>query len=154
MNTTTILVTYLLTSLVAGLLGGAAMELVMWLISRAGWARGNMIVALGSLLTKSRDNAFRVGAILHVISAIGFAAVYVMLMIALGLTHLPLSLMLGLGIGALQGLLVSLALVWVVSEQHPLPEFSEAGFAIGLSHFAAHIAFGGVVGLICGLSPL
>ena len=150
----TIIVTYVLTSLVAGLLGGAAMELTMWLISRGGWAKGDMIVALGSLVTKTRENAHRVGAILHAISAVGFAAVYVMLMIALGLTHLPQSLMLGLGVGVLHGMLVSLMLVWIVSEQHPLEEFNEAGFAVGLTHFAGHVAFGGVVGAVVGLSPL
>ena len=154
MNPAMIIVAFVLTSLVAGLAGGAAMEGVMWLISRAGWAHGSMIVALGGLLTKSRDNAFRVGAILHTISAIGFAAVYTMLMLCLGLTHLPLSLMLGLGVGVVHGMLVSLMLVWVVSESHPLPEFSEAGLEVGLSHFAGHVAYGAVVGLIVGLSPL
>jgi uncharacterized membrane protein YagU involved in acid resistance len=154
MSPVMLIVTYLLTSAAAGLFGGAAMELVMWLISRAGWSKGNMIVALGSLLTKSRDHAFRVGAILHIISAIGFAAVYVMLMLLLGVTHLPNSLMLGLGVGVFHGMLVSLMLVWVVSESHPLEEFNEAGLAVGLSHFAGHVAFGGVVGLVVGLAPM
>ena len=154
MSPVLLIVTFLLTSLIAGLFGGAAMEFVMWLISRAGWASGNMIVALGSLITKSRENAFRVGAIVHAISAVGFAAVYAMLMLILGLTHLPLSLMLGLGVGALHGMLVSLMLVWIVSESHPLPEFKEAGVEVGLSHFVGHVAYGGVVGLVVGLSPL
>ncbi|MDB6168446.1 MAG: hypothetical protein JWM88_1310 [Verrucomicrobia bacterium] len=154
MNAMTTIVTYVLTSLVAGLLGGAAMELTMWLISRGGWAKGDMIVALGSLVTKSRENAYRVGAILHAISAVGFAAVYVMLMIALGFTHLPHSLALGVGVGVLHGMIVSLMLVWVISEQHPLQEFNEAGFAVGLTHFVAHVAFGAVVGLVVGISPL
>ena len=154
MSPVLLIVTFLLTALVAGLLGGAAMEFAMWLISRAGWASGNMIIALGSLITKSRENAFRVGAIVHAISAVGFAAVYAMLMLILGLTHLPLSLMLGLGVGALHGMLVSLMLVWVVSESHPLPEFKEAGLEVGLSHFVGHVAYGGVVGLVVGLSPL
>lgn len=55
------ILSFLATVLVAGLLGGMAMELTMWLIARAGWAKGNMIVALGSLFTRSRDRAFRVG---------------------------------------------------------------------------------------------
>jgi hypothetical protein len=72
----------------------------------------------------------------------------------LGLTHLPNSLMLGLGVGVFHGMLVSLMLVWVVSESHPLEEFNEAGLAVGLSHFAGHVAFGAVVGLVVGLSPM
>jgi len=149
-----LIVTFLLTSLVAGLVGGAAMEGGMALIARADWARGRMIEALGSLITKSRDNAFRVGAIVHFISAVGFAAVYAMLMIMLGTTRLPLSLMVGLVVGALHGVLVSLMLVWVVCESHPLPEFREAGLEVGLTHFVGHVAYGAMVGLVIGLSPL
>ena len=96
MNLTLFLVKYLGTALVAGVLGGLAMEWVMWLISRAGLAKGDMILALGSLLTKSRDNAYRVGLIVHVTAAVGFALVYTLLMVTLGYTHLPMSLMLGL----------------------------------------------------------
>ena len=149
-----LILTFVVTSLVAGLVGGAAMEGVIALIGRADWARGNMIIALGSMITNTRENAFRVGAIVHAISAVGFAAVYAMLMIMLETTTLPGSLMLGLGVGALHGLVVSLMLVWVVCESHPLPEFREAGFEVGLSHFAGHVAYGAVVGLIIGLSPL
>ncbi|MBI5771798.1 MAG: hypothetical protein HZA93_28765 [Verrucomicrobia bacterium] len=150
----TTLVTYLLTALTAGVCGGAAMEGVLWLIGRGGWAKADMLVALGSLLTKSRDNAWRVGAVLHLISAVGFAAVYTLLMLWLGFTKMPVSMMLGLGVGMVHGLLVSLMLVWVVAEQHPLEEFNEASLAIGLAHLVGHVAFGGVVGLVVGLSPL
>jgi hypothetical protein len=67
---------------------------------------------------------------------------------------MPLSLMLGLGVGIFHGIVVSLMLVWVVSDRHPLEEFKEADLLVGLSHFAGHVAYGGVVGLVVGLSPL
>ena len=148
------LVQYLLTALVASLLGGGAMQLAMWLIGRGGHVKGDMILALGSLITKSRDNAYRVGLIVHATAAVGFALVYTLLMVTLGCTHLPLSLMLGLGVGVLHGLIVSLMLVWVVADQHPLEEFKEADLLVGLSHMAGHVAYGGVIGLVVGLSPL
>ena len=148
------MVTFLITVLAAGMLGAGAMELTMWLITRSGWAKGNMIVALGSLLTKSRDRAWRVGAVVHVASAIVFSVGYTLLMRAAGLSALPVSLLFGLGVGFVHGMIVSLMLVWVVAEQHPLEEFQEADLAIGLSHLAGHVAFGGVVGLVVGLSPL
>lgn len=154
MPTTTFLLKYLCTSLVAGVLGGVAMELVMWFIARAGLAQGDMILALGSLLTRSRENAYRVGLVVHATAAAGFALVYTLLMVTLGYTHLPLSLMLGLGVGALHGLIVSLMLVWVVADRHPLEEFKEADLLVGLSHLAGHVAYGAVVGLVVGLSPL
>ena len=152
--TTLFLVKYLSTSLVAGVLGGLAMQLAMWLISRAGLARGDMILALGSLITKSRDSAYRVGFIVHAIAAIGFGLVYTLLLVTLGYTQLPLSLAIGLGVGVGHGLLVSLMLVWVVADQHPLAEFKEADLLVGLSHFAGHVAYGGVAGLVVGLMPL
>jgi hypothetical protein len=145
---------YLGTALVAGVLGGLAMEATMWLIARAGLSRGDMILALGSLLTKSRDHAYRVGLIVHITAAIGFALVYTLLMITLGYTRMPGSLMLGLGAGMFHGIVVSLMLVWVVADRHPLEEFKEADLLVGLSHFAGHVAYGGAVGLVVGLSPL
>jgi uncharacterized membrane protein YagU involved in acid resistance len=154
MNLSLFLVKYLGTSLVAGVLGGIAMEGVMLLIARAGLAKGDMILALGSLLSKSRDNAYRIGLVIHATAAVGFALVYALLLVTLGYTHLPLSLMLGLGVGVLHGLLVSLMLVWVVSDRHPLEEFKDADLLVGLSHFAGHVTYGAVVGLIVGLSPL
>ena len=120
------LVKYLCTALAAGIIGGLAMEGAMWLISRAGLAKGDMVLALGSLLTKTRENAYRVGLVIHATAAIGFALVYTLLLVTLGYTHMPMSLMLGLGVGVLHGIIVSLMLVWVVSDRHPLEEFKEA----------------------------
>jgi hypothetical protein len=147
-------VNYLLTALIAGVLGAAALELVMWLITRKGWAQGNMLVAIGSLLTRSRANAFLAGVILHAAAGFGFALLYIYAMRELGLAHFPVALAVGLGFGLVHGVIVSLMLVWVVAEQHPLEEFQEAGLAIGVSHIAGHLAYGAVVGLVVGLSSL
>jgi hypothetical protein len=151
---TTVLVNFILTALVGGVLGGLAMEVVLWVIGRGGWAKADMIVALGSMFTKSRDNAWRVGATLHILSAIGFAIAYTLLLHALGYTDMPWSAALGAGVGFLHGLIVSLGLVWMVAERHPLEEFNDAGLAIGLSHIVGHVAYGAVVGFVVGISPL
>lgn len=148
------LVQYLGTALVAGALGGLAMEAAMWLITRGSRIKGDMILALGSLITKSRDNAYRVGLIVHATAAFGFALVYTLLMVTLGYTKMPNSLLLGLGVGVLHGIIVSLMIVWVVADQHPLEEFKEADLLVGLSHMAGHVAYGAVIGLVVGLSPL
>ncbi len=154
MNTDNFVVSYLLTSLVAGLLGVMVLEFVMWLTSRGGPAHGSMVLALGGLLTRSRARAFRVGAMVHGIAGVGFALIYVWVMGSLGYTHFPRVLEVGLGLGLVHGLLVSLALVWVVADHHPLEEFKEADLAIGLSHFVGHVAYGAAVALVVGLSPL
>lgn len=154
MNMTGFIVSFLLTSLLAGALGGLALEAAMALIGRAAKVKGDMILALGSLLTKSRDNAYWAGLVVHATSALGFGLVYTLLMVALGYTALPMSLMLGLAVGVGHGLVVSLMLVWVVADRHPLEEFKEADLLVGLSHLAGHVAYGGVVGLVVGLAPL
>jgi uncharacterized membrane protein YagU involved in acid resistance len=151
---TNVMVCFILTALIAGLLGGIAMEGVLWIIGRGGWAKADMIVALGSMFTRSRESAWRVGAMLHIVSAIAFAIAYTLLMHALGYTRMPWSAALGAGVGFLHGLIVSLGLVWVVAEQHPLEEFNEAGLAIGLSHIVGHVVYGAIVGLVVGVSPL
>lgn len=148
------IISFLITALIAGVLAGVGMEVVLWVVGSAGWAKADMIVALGSLFTRSRDNAWRVGAILHAAAAITFAVLYTLLMLKLGYTEMPLSMMLGAGIGFIHGLIVSLGLVWVVAEQHPLAEFNEAGLAIGLSHILGHVAYGAIVGVVVGVSPI
>lgn len=145
---------FLLTALVAGALAGVAMEAVLWVVGTAGWAKANMVVALGSLFTRSRDTAFRVGIVLHSVAAIVFAVLYTLLMMKLGYTEMPASMMLGAGVGFVHGLIVSLGLVWVVADQHPLAEFNEAGLAIGLSHILGHVVYGAIVGFVVGVSPL
>lgn len=145
---------FLLTTLLAGVLAGVAMEGVLWVVGTAGWAKADMIVALGSLFTKSRETAWRVGATLHVVAAIGFAMLYALAMLALGYTHLPAAMLVGAGIGFAHGLVVSLGLVWIVAEQHPLEEFNDAGLAIGLSHLLGHVVYGAVVGLVIGVAPM
>jgi len=144
---------YLPVALVAGLLGMAAMELAMWLITRQGWAKGNMIVALGSLITRRRENAFFVGGLTHVIAAIVFALLYTYAITRFGLNQFPTSLVTGIGFGLLHGMVVTLALVWIIAESHPLDEFQEAGLAVGVSHIAGHVAYGAVVGTVIGLWP-
>jgi hypothetical protein len=72
-------------------------------------------------------------------------------MIQLRLNHMPRAYQAGIGFGIIHGMIVSLTLVWECAEQHPLPEFREAGLAVGVSHFAGHVAYGAVVGLMIGL---
>ena len=140
------------TAVIAGILGMFAMQFAMWLITRKGWAEGNMVVALGSLITRKRENAWRTGAVIHVIAAIFFATLYLVVMVRFGFNHLPVALVAGVGFGLLHGMIVTLALVWVVSDQHPLEEFQDAGLAVGVSHIAGHAAYGAIVGLVIGIA--
>ncbi|AHF93936.1 hypothetical protein OPIT5_00865 [Opitutaceae bacterium TAV5] len=153
MDSTRIIVAFLFYSTLAGLLGALAMVVVMRLMARAG-ARGEMVVALGSLFTRTRDHARLVGGLLHMISAVAFGQLYTVLMVGLQLTGWPTGLLAGLGFGLFHGIVVSLALVWVVADQHPLAEFRTASASVFLTHLAGHVAYGAVVGLVIALAPV
>ncbi len=154
MEPSIVIANFLVYAALAGLLGALAMTMVMRTISRTRIGEGDMIIAVGSLLTRSRENARLVGVILHGISAIAFGQLYTALLIAFGANAWPGGLFAGLGLGVFHGIVVSLSLVWIVSDHHPLPEFRQASPAVFLEHFAGHVAYGAVVGLVVALAPV
>ena len=154
MDPSKVIVNFLVYSTLAGVLGALAMTLVMRTIARTRIGNGDMIVAVGSLLTRTRENARLVGAILHGISAVAFGQVYTALLVGLGAAAWPGGVFAGLGLGVFHGIVVSLTLVWLVADHHPLPEFRQAGPAVFLEHFAGHAAYGAVVGIVIALAPL
>lgn len=141
-------------AMVAGLLGAGAMRLAMRLIERAGPTTGGMVVALGSLFTRSRENARTTGNWIYFGAAVLFGVLYMVLMLRLGLTAWPHALFTGAGFGFFHGLVVSFGLTWVVSDNHPLEEFRRVTPLVFLSHFAGHIVFGAVVGLVIAILPV
>jgi hypothetical protein len=151
MTETAIAVRSVIAAIAGGLVGGVAMLFVMALMTQAGLARGNMVIALGGLITRSRQTAWRAGLIAHAISAVAFSLIYLWLIHLLGPMSLIRVIAVGAGIGGAHGLMVSLMLVWVVAEGHPFEEYNEAGLAVGLSHLLGHIVYGAVVGLAIGL---
>jgi hypothetical protein len=154
MEPSTMIVNFLVYAALAGLLGALAMTTVMRVISRTRIGDGDMIVAVGSLLTRTRENARLVGAIMHGISAVAFGQLYSALLIGLEANAWPGGVFAGLGLGVFHGIVVSLTLVWLVADHHPLPEFRQAGPAVFLEHFAGHAAYGLVVGVVVALSPV
>jgi hypothetical protein len=154
MDPVEVITTYLIVSVVAGVAGALAMTGVMALIGQNGPPGRSMIEAVGSLLTKTRENARLVGVMLHGISAIGYGLVYTILLMALNLTEWPGAFFGGLGLGTFHGIVVSLALVWVIADQHPLEEYRETGPMVFLQHLAGHVAYGAAVGVVVAFTPV
>jgi hypothetical protein len=152
MNTITVEV--IVYAVMAGLFGAAAMWMVMRLIERAGPPTGGMVVAVGSLLTRKRSNALTAGVAVYLFSAVLFGIIYTLLMLRLELTAWPHAFFAGAGFGFFHGLVVSLGLVWIVADNHPLDEFRQATPLVFLSHFAGHVVFGAVVGLLISIAPV
>lgn len=154
MNTMTITAEVVFYAVLAGIVGAVVMWAAMRFMEKAGPRTGGMVYAVGSLLTRSRNHALSVGILVYFTAAVVFGLIYTLLMMRLTLTGWPQAFFTGAGFGFFHGLVVSLGLVWIVSDNHPLAEFRNATALVFLSHFAGHIVFGAVVGLVIALTPL
>ena len=141
-------------STLAGLIGTGGMTVFLHIVTQAGITNARMVVAIGSLFTKSLDSALLVGAILHTISGIVFAMLYTLVFIAGGPKSGGLIIGIGLGLGFLHGLVTSICLMVAIAEEHPLEEFRHAGYSVALAHFVGHIIYGVLVGVVIALSGI
>ena len=144
----------ILLTVAAGILATAMMSATLYLIHWRGFAEGDMIRALGSLVTRNEVNAIPLGVTIHLVSGIVFAFLYVIGWSTLPLTGFAIFMVLGLITGFAHGLVVSFALVVAVAEHHPLPHFQRTGIGVAVAHLVAHVVYGFVVGLIAGAYEL
>ena len=100
-----------LLTIFAGLVGTAGMSLAMWIITISGIANAAMIRAIGSLFTKSYDNSFNPGLVIHFISGILFAFLYVILITIFAPTTVAAAIGTGAMIGVFHGVAFAFLLV-------------------------------------------
>ncbi|MGE9289906.1 MAG: hypothetical protein ACQKBT_02875, partial [Puniceicoccales bacterium] len=137
---------FLLTSILAGGLAALAMSASMKAMSRLGGDdEVDMVLAIGSYFTGTKENASRFGILIHLGSGILFGLLYGLVFAATDKTSLPDVFLIGIGIGFLHGLGMAYALMIFLSERHPLPEFRSVSLIIGVVHLAGHIVFGATV---------
>ncbi len=139
-------------SLLAGLLGTGVMSLFMSYITTTGIANADMIRAVGSLYSRTYENALRPGLIIHFASGAIIAIIYALF---ISLFH-PMTLLsyvvVALAFSTLHGLVVSFLLVVLVAQYHPLERFQKAGSEVASAHFVGHVIYGIVVGLVLGIT--
>jgi glucan phosphoethanolaminetransferase (alkaline phosphatase superfamily) len=140
----------ILQTVLAGLIGTAVMTASLYAIHWRGFAEADMMRALGSIITRSESNSLPYGMLLHFLSGIVFAFLYVIVWSTLPLTELRHYVLLGLVTGFAHGLVVSFMLVILVAEHHPLPRFQNAGIGVALAHLGAHVVYGLIVGVVAG----
>jgi hypothetical protein len=141
---------FIFSSALAGLVGAACMALFMTGLTRMRVVNADMIRAIGSLFSGSKEAALPVGGLVHAVSGVVFAMIYAKI---LGLFSVHgfwyTTAMSGL-IGFLHGFVVFFLLINMVAEHHPLPEFREVGVGVAAAHLVGHIIYGLVVGMILG----
>jgi hypothetical protein len=142
---------YIIRSLVSGVIATLGMTLSLTAITKSGVANADMIRAIGSLFTKSLDNAEKVGLIIHFSVGIIFGFLYTFAIQLFQVSGFLNNVGAGLLIGFIHGAVVSFLLVVAVAEHHPIKEFQEAGFAVAAAHWAVHLLYGLLIGIILGL---
>lgn len=148
------IIVMILLTILAGILGTAGMTFAMWLINRTRLANADMMRAIGSLYTRSYENSFMPGVIIH----FGVGSILAFLYAAfLSIFYLRSVIALsGLGgmLGLLHGLVVSFSLVALVAENHPLEQFQKAGSEVVVAHMLGHIIYGLIVGAVIGITGI
>ncbi|MEE8435866.1 MAG: DUF6789 family protein [bacterium] len=137
-------------TVLAGLIATAAMSGALYAIHWRGLAEADMVRAIGSLVTRKEENAMLPGLILHFLSGIVFAFLYVIVWSSLPIEGFVHYVVLDVLTGFAHGLVVSFVLVVLVAEHHPVPRFQEVGVGVAVAHLAAHVVFGLMVGLVAG----
>lgn len=140
----------ILMAIVAGLIATAGMTTFLWAVNRSGWAHADMVRAVGSLITKSYHNALGVGLIVHFISGMIIAAVYIYILGLLSLTSFATEVMMGGTMGFAQGFIVGLSIIRQ-SYRHPVEEFQKADYEVAIAHIIGHVIYGLLIGALYGV---
>ena len=144
----------ILVIILSGILGTSGMSLVMWLITRSGLANADMIGAVGSIYTRSSENALLPGIIMHFTAGIIFAFLYVVFLSLFSLGSVGAYIGMGAMTGVFHGLVVSFILVVLVAEHHPLEQFRKGGSEVAVAHLVGHIIYGLIVGAVIGIAGI
>lgn len=132
----------ILETIVAGIVGTALMTALMTLVNHSGWARADMIRALGSLATRSYENSVLPGLVMHFAAGAILAFPYVFILSGLSLPAAAGSIAIGGLMGFVHGFVMSFILVAMVAEQHPVEQFQDAGFEVAAAHVIGHVTYG------------
>jgi hypothetical protein len=142
------------TVLLAGVAGTLAMTIFMYVCHWTKFANGDMVRAIGSVVTKKYEGSFGPGIAIHILNGIVFAFVYYYAWKELGIlnavdvTDAKVMPQIGMMTGFIHGFIVSFSLVIAVAEHHPLEQFRRTGFAVALVHILGHVVYGLIVALV------
>ena len=134
-----------LAPLIGGIVGTAAMSVLLLFPRWLGIGKIDVIPAVGALITGKAENALSIGYVVHFVSGIIFAYVYWGLLV---LMKIPIVWWAFGMAGFIHGIVVMLLVCITVMEHHPIARYHERGPMTGLAQLFAHIVYGVVVGLI------
>lgn len=153
-------------ALAAGLAGGIAFLMVVYMGLALGMTRMNFLVVLGTMLAPSgsKKTVYGIGLTIHLMMSAAFGLAHAALLQAIGVTSIGQGASWDLAIGAGHGLVVVAVLPMILTLMHPLvrkhamerPGVALTGFGSGtpLGSLMAHTAFGVVTGAVYAAAVL
>lgn len=134
--------------ILAGIVSTFLMVIFLELVTRTKLANADMVRAIGSIVTRSYDNALVPGLIIQFSFGIIFAFIYFGILSYFN-SSIGLNGVLGGGLmGLFHGVVVGFVGVITVAEHHPLTKFKQAGFTVAVAHLFGHIVYGLSIGII------
>lgn len=136
-----------------GIAATSLMTLTLYFFHWRGFANGDMVRALGSLITRKYENSLKPGLAIHLVSGVVFALIYVFVWSMfpdISSASVARHIQLGAFCGFAQGLVTSISLVVFVAEHHPLEQFRVTGINVAVVHLFAHVVYGATVGGLAG----
>jgi len=137
----------------AGFIATGGITAVLWAINRTGWTNADMVRAVGGLVTKSYDNALGVGLVVHFLSGIIIAAVYLHLLSIFHLSNLGFEIFVGGVMGFGHGFVVGWGII-KFAHRHPIDRFQKADYQVAIAHIIGHVAYGLLIGALFGVMRL
>ncbi len=136
--------------LLAGILGATAMAAFLYALHFGRIANGDFVRAIGSIGSKTEYNSIPIGLAIHYVTGILFAFLYALLVGMVPDEAYVTALVLCGFFGFCHGLVVAVALIYLVGIEHPLRRFQKIGAGVAVAYCVAHIVYGVVVGAILG----
>lgn len=139
--------------IIAGFIATIGITAVLWVIDKSGWTNADMVRAIGSFFTKSYDNALRIGLLIHFVSGMAIAAIYLHILSISGSPDLESVILMGGVIGLGQGFIVGYGIV-KFADIHPVAAFQNADYQVAIAHIVGHVVYGLLIGLLFGIFRL
>lgn len=136
--------------IVAGFIATVGITFVLWAINKSSWTNADMVRAVGSFFTKSYHNALQVGLIIHFLTGMVIAGVYLHILSILSPPSMLSLIVIGGVIGFGHGFVVSYGIV-KFAHLHPIEEFQKADYQVAIAHIIGHAVYGMLIGLIFGI---
>lgn len=138
---------------IAGMIATLAMSLFVLSFSRTVILPLNPLVAVGTMVTRSRSEALKAGMLIHVCLGLGAAFFYAALLKAAGFVTGMTPIAAASLIGLIHGYILSFLIVISLGENGQTPGVRKQGMTQAGVYLFAHVLFGLTLGIMFAALP-